>query len=112
MERNVVVHVFSALQNLERYFEEVKKLLPRDDENSLEMLESLPQHAQILKNMRRVANKLQLEVAREDWNSVVRSLKIFYGLHFLVRPELVSALVRLTKDRAEITEAPAMSVYH
>jgi len=47
--------------------------------------------------MRRTANKLQLEIAKDDWNSAVRSLQIFYGLNSMVRPHVMDIYSKLSR---------------
>lgn len=95
MDKKIITHVFAALQNLERCHERTSGMLDQagEDKESLEVI--LPQHAEVLKQMRRTANYLQFEVAREDWLAVVRSLKIFYGLNHLIRGDLLAAHSKL-----------------
>ena len=45
--------------------------------------------------MRRAANKLQLDLAHNDWTNAVRSLHIYYGLNSMVRPSLMGTYAQL-----------------
>lgn len=106
MNKRVITHVFAAVQNLEKSMKQVKELMATH-RGSLTELESLiPQQELVLKKMRRTANRLQFELAREDWNSAIRSLRIFYGLNHLIRKDLMSTQRKLGSEQRGVMKAP------
>lgn len=105
MNKELIPHVFASLQNLERYLENIKKFSDTSAAHAPSLLRSIEDQERVLKQMRRVANKLQIEVAREQWDSVVRTLRIFYGLNHMVRPDLMATFVQLSKGQTMIEES-------
>ncbi len=99
MTSEFLYHIFSSLQSLEKKFATVKELLPGPSESPDVFHHHLPQQKKILRQMRRTANKLQLEAAHSDWVSLTRSLKIFYGLNQLIREDIILACSNLSKAR-------------
>ena len=97
MSPEVIPHVFASLQTLERYLEQVRTLSTRAVEFSAELRTRIPEFERVVKQMRRTANKLQFQVAANNQAEIVRSLRIFYGLNHMLRPELLSTLIKLTK---------------
>ena len=91
MTAELVTHVFASLQSLEKKLEQTKKLLPEQNEQYRETAEQLPKQEEILGQMRKVANLLQLQTAKGQWEPAVRSLKIFYGLNHMVRTDVMKA---------------------
>lgn len=111
MNKELIPHVFSSLHSLERYLENIRRLVAGNDgldpkfANHIEV--SLPEQERVLKQMRRVANKLQLEIAKEEWDAVIRSLRIFYGLNHMVRPDLINMFVKLSKGEQLLEDSSA-----
>ncbi len=96
MKTEIAIHVFASLQGLEKTFETVKsQALERKSEHA-EVISMLPKQEEILIDMRRAANLLQLNIAKKDWFAAVRSLQIFYGLNQLVRPDILKAFGNIT----------------
>jgi hypothetical protein len=89
MDPKVVTQIYASLQGLEKSFSTLKELHAQSPSEDIEHL--LPQQEEILAKMRQCANFLQFEVARKDTNSAVRTLKIYYGLHNMVRSQIISA---------------------
>jgi len=117
MDKRVITHVFGALQSLEKCMSNVKDMLPNHGKAVGDVSALIPQHEKVLVKMRRTANCLQLELAREDWNASIRSLRIFYGLNHLIRKDILSLNRKLTGARSGLIAAPATSeqkaiVYH
>lgn len=103
MTKELLLHTFAALQSLERCFENTKELLASNrnqiSEELSQLIETIPVQEEILVKLRRCANDLQLAYARGDNYKALKTLKIFYGLHGLVRPELVATFIALNKGR-------------
>ena len=102
MDTKVISHVFGAVNSAERTLSKIEGLLP--SEGLDEIRKNLPQQKDIVRRMRRVANLLQLESAKEDWDATTRSLRIFYGLHHMVRKDLISAHRQLRNDESSIED--------
>jgi hypothetical protein len=60
------------------------------------IVNNITEQERILKHMRRAANKIQIELAQEDWTAVHRSLSIFYSLNQMVRPEILATYRELS----------------
>jgi hypothetical protein len=99
MNAQLIGHVFATLQSLERCMANVKKMLPAQEGNYPEIVKIVPEQERVLQQMRRVANLLQLETARNDWPTAVRSLKIFYGLNHMIRNDLMTAFTKLSQQQ-------------
>lgn len=120
MDKRIITHVFAAVQSLEKCLSKTKELLPEagpeaaEERRALELL--VPQQEEALLKMRRTANRLQMEMARSDWNSATRSLRIFYGLNHLIRRDVLKSHSKLagTPSRYLVTEtkAEAKQVVH
>lgn len=96
MDKSIIPHVFASLLSLERTVGNVERLAKADStENAKSALALIPAQRKVLESMRRAANSLQLQLAAGDTLGTIRSLKIFYGLNHMVRPELSSAMVLL-----------------
>ncbi len=114
MNQELIPHVFASLQTLERYVEQVRTLSAGGAESNSEARALLPEFDRVVKQMRRTANKLQFHVAAADEAATVRTLRIFYGLNHMVRPEVLKSLVGLTKGtppQLELAVAAAQEVH-
>ena len=89
MNSEIIGRIFSALQSLEKCMLTVKEAVGNDKEYA-ELAHLVPQQTKVLVQMRRTANKLQLQFARSEWDEVVRSMKIFYGLNHMVRMDILT----------------------
>ena len=87
-----LTHAYAALQHLEKCLQTVKKLLVGRESEYPDIVKVIPEQEKIITQMRRVANVLQLEIARNDAESIVRSYKVFYGYNQMVRTDLLKAL--------------------
>lgn len=96
MDSKVISHVFGAVNSAERTLTKIEELLPT--KGFAEVRSLLPQQKEIIRRMRRVANLLQLEAAKEDWTATVRSLRVFYGLHHMIRKDLINSHKSLKKE--------------
>lgn len=117
MNKRVITHVFAAVQNLEKSMAQVKDLLTTRPKEHAELQQIIPQQEEVLKKMRRTANRLQFELAREDWYAAIRSLRVFYGLNHLVRKDILGAQRRLAGTQQTPISAPAAAepkevIYH
>ena len=95
MDTKIISHIFASLQTLEQSARRVDELLARTPDEELES--SLKAQNKIVKEMRRVANKLQFEVAKDDILAATRSLRLFYGMNHMVRSDLATAHRTLTR---------------
>ena len=95
MNTQIVTHVFAAIQTLERSAQTSRSMLTKEHTQYEEISQKLEEQEGIILKMRREANKLQLQVAKESWQEVTRSLNIVYGLNQMVRPEVLATLQTL-----------------
>ncbi len=107
MNTQLIGHVFATLQHLEKCLSNVKRLVQGQEKFCPEISKAVPEQEKVLVQMRRVANLLQLETARNDLPSAVRSLKIFYGLNHMVRNDLMSAFAKLSQQQTPVRTAAA-----
>ena len=96
MDPKLIVHVFSSLQKLEKNLSQIKSIAPYSAQFE-KYAALIPQQENILLQMRRTANSLQLELAKKQWPLASRSLQVFYGLHHMVRAELIEACNALSR---------------
>lgn len=95
MDTSIVIHVFAAIQALEKCLENSRRMLKEQRQQPLSVHTSLLQQTRMLRSMRQAANTLQLDVARRDWVSAVRTLQIYYGLNKMVRSEIMGTFSAL-----------------
>ena len=88
--------IFGALHTLERSLDLCKNTMLKNSNLPERITGSIAEQERIIKHMRRVANKLQFELAQQDWAAVHRSLNIFYSLNQMVRPEIMSTYRELS----------------
>lgn len=116
MDKRIITHVFAAVQSLEKCLSKVKTLAPEAGAERTELEQLIPQQEEVLDKMRRTANRLQLEMARKDWNASVRSLRIFYGLNHLVRRDLLKTHSKLAGTPSQYlvteTKTEAKAILH
>lgn len=112
MGREMLVHVFASIQGLEKCLANSRKMLDEQKHQPLIVHKSLAEQDRILRQMRRVANRLQLEFATENWPEAVRSLKIYYGLWTMVRPEIMSTFTALANGKVCLQIAEPDAQYH
>lgn len=118
MNTKIAIHVFGALQGLEKSFETIKSQAHELGSEHEEIRALLPKQEEILIDMRRTANLLQLHLAKKDWSEAVRSLKIFYGLNQLVRTDILKAFATVSaksvQQTSTVSQAPVVkeTVYH
>ncbi|MFN8389100.1 MAG: hypothetical protein U0136_02275 [Bdellovibrionota bacterium] len=99
MNKELIPHVFASVQSLERYVQNIRSLIGDSSSEHESIRAACPDFERVVKQMRRVANKLQFEVAADDNAAIVRSLQIFYGLNHMVRPEVITAFLTLTRGK-------------
>ncbi len=112
MDSSIVTHVFCSIQALEKLLENSRKMLVEQRHQPLSVHTAVLQQARALRAMRQSANNLQLEVARKDWISAVRSLQIYYGLNSLVRPEIVTTFSALSNGEICLQLQDNQAMYH
>lgn len=110
MSHEIITHVFASLQSLEKNMSAIKQLASEQKHPDKEITTMVPQQEEVLATMRRTANHLQLHVAKKDSRNIVRSLQIFYGLHQMVRPDILKTFGKLTRERTlnAVTEQTAL----
>ena len=99
MNDKAVIYLFAAVQGMERCVARCEKMLGEQTYQPSSVATSIAEQRRILREMRRSANKLQLEIAKKDWNGAVRSIQIFYGLNNMVRPEILATFSALANKR-------------
>ena len=107
MKRKLIIHIFAVVQNLEKRLEETKAAIKDTKGMPMQMHFDLVQQEDVVKHMRRTANRLQLELAREDWIAIIRTLQIFYGLNHMVRPEVMGTYSSIVKGQNHFTSESA-----
>ncbi len=112
MNKQIIPHVFGSLQTLERYIEQIRTNATHHEKLGDEVGSVIRQCEGVLQNMRRTANRLQLQLAANDASAVVRSLRIFYGLNHIVRPELLRAVAHFTKGALEFPKVETQVPLH
>ena len=83
MSTKIIPHIFGSVISLEKSLalvQEKKLQLPSKD---------LPK---ILMEMKKLAQLIQLQFAKNDIENATRSLKLFYGLLSMIRPLIVDVL--------------------
>ena len=91
MDTGLLFRIFGTMQTLERSLEVSKKSASVNKTLSQEMQLNLRDMERVLLHMRQIANKLQMEIAKNDASAITRSLKVFYSLHQMLRPEVTAA---------------------
>ena len=100
--KKLLVTVFSSLQGLEKCVESSKKMMAKNLDNSADLIVSLKEQTKIVNQMRRTANKIQIQIAQENWSETMRSLQIFYGLRKIVRPEIMTTFQALANKTSSV----------
>ena len=108
IESKTVISVFASLQILEKSLDRVRARLPRNPADRCEAANLFPQMERIVIEMRRTANKLQIQLAKKQWLDANRSLQIFYGLHKMVKSDIAAThqlLIDYTHPSTRIIKA-------
>ena len=90
MSTKIIPHIFGSILSLEKSLAMAvarKVELPSKD---------LPK---IVLEMKKLAQLIQLQFAKNDTENAIRSLKLFYGLLSMIRPLVVETLQMETKKR-------------
>ena len=95
----MIAHIFASVQGLEKCVIHSRRMLNEQRHQPSAVQISIAEQERILKQMRRAANRIQLEFANEDWLNAVRSLNIFYGLCQMARPEILSTFSALSNGQ-------------
>jgi hypothetical protein len=112
MSKQLLAHIYSSLQSLEKCAGENKTAMLTEQEKSPVRVHDVLEQDKVLRHMRRAANRLQLDLARKDWSNAHRSLEIFYGLHSMVRPEIVSTYSAIRKMPNPFHAIDSKAVFH
>ena len=75
-----------------------------------DIVDLIPQQEEALIKMRRLANKLQLEIARKNWLAAVRTMQIIYGLNHMIRADLHSAFAQLSQAQGLHVEVKSAEI--
>ena len=111
-KRKVLAAVFSSLQGLEKCVQTSKRLHNALPSPSNLVAQAIKDQNCVLSQMRRTANKLQLQFASDDWDDIVRSLQVFYGLRQMVRPEIMSTFQSLANKELKLPKINQDAVIH
>lgn len=95
MDKQLIIRVFAIVQALEKCVEASRRMAASSPLKRANTIAALEQQSEVLRNMRRQANRLQLDLAGENWIQAIRSLQIFYGLNQMVRPEIMNTYASL-----------------
>ena len=112
MSKQLLAHIYSSLQSLEKCSGENKTAMLTATERSPVRVHEVLEHDKVLRQMRRTASRLQLDLARKDWKNAHRSLEIFYGLHSMVRPEIVSTFSALNNVPNPFQAIDSKAIFH
>jgi len=110
MNNQIIMRIFGSLQGLERCLKQVKQLLPSEQDSVQDIVRLIPQQEEALLKMRRLANKLQLEIAKKNWPAAVRTMQIIYGLNHMIRADLHAAFAKLTNAEGLPVETKSKEV--
>ena len=111
MSQQLIAHVFSAVLTLERCLEEMRSTV--NGRSDLEHLSpQVIQQSKIVRQMRQVANRLQLEFASANQKASSRSISIFYALNQMVRPEIMKSYSEINHIEAPRGRTFAASEEH
>ncbi len=111
-KRKILAAVFSSLQGLEKCVQTSSRLHNALPNPSNIVAHGLKDQKNILSQMRRCANRLQLQLASEEWDDVVRSLQVFYGLRQMVRPEIMATFQGLANKELKLPTISQDAVIH
>jgi len=104
-----ISRVFASLQGLERCYNSVCKIVHLKDSESTKNIIN-KKHKEILEEMRRVANKIQLFSAKKQHSNALRELKVFYGLNHMIRPDLMNAYALTTRKNKSSIKIKPLSI--
>jgi len=94
MSTKIIPHIYGSIISLE------KSIALAVENNVALPSKDLPK---IISEMKKVAQLIQLQFARNDNENATRSLKLFYGLLSMIRPLVIDTLqskpVRRKKDQ-------------
>ncbi len=93
MEKEIIYYVYSSLTHLEKYLDKLKDLSQEKPELASKLNVSLKTLESSVTKMRRIANKLQLEFAANDYAKINHSLSLYYGMNNMVRPEILKSIL-------------------
>lgn len=113
MQRDLIINVFAALQGLEKAIADSRK--QATNVSNYDALEAVRSQETVVRKMRRTANRLQIDLAGNNWGSSIRLLKIFYGLNHMLRPEVIktrSALYGNALSVERTAQTFAQSIIH
>ena len=109
MNTEKVTHVFGALNTLEKTVKVSEKMIKDNHIKSNGIDSAIFQQKKFLSEMRRAANKLQLEICKKDFAGAARSYQTFYGLNSIVRPEILTTY-RIVANQEKVEEVYAKKV--
>jgi len=113
MERKkILAAVFSSLQGLEKCVQTSVRLHNASERQTRITADSLREQARVLNQMRKEANLLQLRLASDSWDDIVRSLQVYYGLRQMVRPEIMSTFQGLANSEVKLSGISSNTVVH
>jgi len=113
MKQTILVNIFSTLQSLEKVASQNRQMAQGYTSKMPSTSSSLDQQEQVLRKMRRTANRLQFEFVTNNWDAAVRLLNVFYGLNHMVRPEIMTSFASLVnKQKVTPMTRPEPVLYH
>lgn len=111
MEKEIIYYVYSSLTHLEKYLDKLKTLSTEEPELVTNLNVSVETLETSVTKMRRVANRLQLDFAANDYNKVTRSLSLYYGINNMVRPEILKSILSLSKKNLPVIKQERISLH-
>lgn len=102
MSPKIIPHVFGSLAALEKSIALIERQQLDTGSNSL---------AEIVSEMRRAANLIQLQFAKKDDLAAERSLRIFYGLLSMVRPIVIDTLREANGEKPYLEERRVQNLH-
>lgn len=112
MSRELLAHVFSSLNGLEKTISDVKGMCNVSERTRREYAHDIEQQERVVQHMRRSANKLQLIFAHRDSIGAIRELQIYYGLNAMVRPSVMRIYAELANTKNPFAEVEARITCH
>lgn len=112
MKTDLITRLFATVQSLEKCLENSKRMLTEQKGQPRSVHTSITQQEKVVRQMRRTANKLQFAVAKNNWQSAIREVRIFEGLWNMVRPEIVATFSALANHQVAIQFSESEAVVH
>jgi hypothetical protein len=101
MSTKIIPHIFGSILSLE------KSVAFATDRNLELPSKDFPK---ILTEMKKLAQLIQLQFAKNDTENAIRSVRMFYGLLSMIRPMVIEVLQKETKTASTVRHRKSSSI--